>query len=73
MELARVGDRRDYWLGHVAAFRDSGETLKVYCERHGLTAKTFRTWRTRLDSNAALRSVPLQDRVLLEGGRRERS
>ena len=73
MELAHVRDRRDYWLGHVAAFRDSGETHKAYCERHGLTIKTFRSWRSRLDGNAALHSSVSRVATSAEGGSRERS
>jgi len=43
-----VGDREQFWQAHVDACRVSGETQKIYCERHGITAKTFRSWRMRL-------------------------
>jgi len=41
-------DREQFWRTHVDSSRVSGETQKAYCERHGLTPKTFRSWRTRL-------------------------
>ena len=66
-------DRRKYWLGHVAAFRDSGETLKAYCEQQGLTTKTFRSWCSRLDADATPGSSVPQAGTLLEVGSRERS
>lgn len=66
-------DRQKYWLEHVTAFRDSGETLKAYCERHGLIAKTFRSWRVRMDDNATTGSSVPQVDARLEGGNRERS
>ena len=43
-----MGDREQFWQTHVDACRASGETQKLYCERHGLAPKTFRTWRVRL-------------------------
>ncbi len=28
---------RDYWSRHVAAWRQSGQSRKAYCEEHGLS------------------------------------
>jgi len=43
-----VGDREQFWQAHVDACGVGGETRKLYCERHGITPKTLRTWRSRL-------------------------
>ncbi len=43
-----MGDREQFWQTHVDACRVSGETQKIYCERHGIGPKTFRKWRARL-------------------------
>ncbi len=43
-----MGDREQFWQAHVDACRVSGETQKIYCERHGIGPKTFRKWRARL-------------------------
>lgn len=43
-----MGDREQFWQAHVDACRASGGSQKTYCERHGITPKTLRTWRARL-------------------------
>lgn len=43
-----MGDRDQFWQTHSDACRVSGETQKLYCERHGIAPKTFRKWRARL-------------------------
>jgi len=43
-----MGDREQFWQAHVDACRVSGDSQKVYCERQGITSKTFRKWRSRL-------------------------
>ena len=43
-----MGDREQFWQTHVDACRVSGVSQKTYCERHGITPKTFRKWRARL-------------------------
>ena len=49
-----MGDREQFWQAHVDACRVSGETQKTYCERHGITPKTLRTWEARLAGAARL-------------------
>jgi transposase len=46
--LNAVDDREQFWIGHVEAFQAAGGLQKHYCERHGLTPRTFRTWRIRI-------------------------
>lgn len=43
-----MDDRKQFWIGHVEGFQAAGGSQKHYCERHGLTPRTFRTWRTRI-------------------------
>ena len=47
-----VEDREQFWQAHIDACRMSGITQKAYCERHDITPKTFRIWRTRLAAAA---------------------
>jgi transposase len=49
-----MGDREQFWQTHVDACRVSGDTQKTYCERHGITPKTLRTWQARLAGAPAL-------------------
>ena len=43
-----MGSREQFWQAHVDACRVSGIIQKAYCERNGITPKTYRIWRTRL-------------------------
>lgn len=47
-----MDDRNQFWIAHVEAFQGAGGSQKHYCERHGLTPRTFRTWRTRIMGSA---------------------
>ncbi len=49
-----MGDREQFWQTHVDACRVSGISQKAYCERHGITPKTFRKWRARLAGAAQM-------------------
>jgi len=39
---------RALWRGHFEAWRLSGLTQREYCERHGLSLKSFGNWRGQL-------------------------
>ena len=39
---------RALWRGHFEAWRLSGLTQREYCERHGVSLKSFRNWRGQL-------------------------
>jgi len=39
---------RALWCGHFEAWRLSGLTQREYCERHGLSLKSFGNWRGQL-------------------------
>jgi len=67
-----MGDREQFWQTHVDACPVSGETQKTYCERHGISPKTFRKWRGRLAGAAhviAADGEPLGGEV--KGGAKE--
>jgi len=51
-DLNAVDNRKQFWIAHVEAFQATGGSQKHYCERHGLTPRTFRTWRTRIMGGA---------------------
>lgn len=60
-----MDDREQFWVAHVEAFQAAGGSQKHYCERHGLTPRTFRTWRTRI-MGGAKPMAPVADRHAVE-------
>ena len=48
-----LGDREQFWRDHVAGWKSSGLSLRLYSERHGLKAGTLGYWNSRLKALAA--------------------
>jgi transposase len=48
-----LGDREHFWREHVAGWKSSGLSLRLYSERHGLKAGTLGYWNSRLKAQAA--------------------
>ena len=48
-----LGDREQFWREHVAGWKSSGLSLRLYSERHGLKAGTLGSWNSRLKARAA--------------------
>ena len=48
-----VGDREHFWRDHVAGWKSSGLSLRLYSEEHGLKAGTLGYWNSRLKAQAA--------------------
>jgi hypothetical protein len=46
-------DREQFWRDHVAGWKGSGLSLRLYSERHGLKAGTLGYWNSRLKAGAA--------------------
>ena len=46
-------DRQQFWRDHVAGWKSSGLSLRLYSERHGLKAGTLGYWNSRLKAQAA--------------------
>lgn len=44
-----------YWRGHVDAQASSGDSIRGYCRRHGLSEPSFHSWRRELDKRDAQR------------------
>jgi transposase len=47
------GDREQFWRVHVAGWKSSGLSLRLYSEQHGLKAGTLGYWNSRLKDRAA--------------------
>jgi transposase len=47
------GDREQFWRDHVADWKSSGLSLRLYSEQHGLRAGTLGCWNSRLKARAA--------------------
>src|SRR3954470_13668640 len=48
-----VGDREQFWRDHVAGWKSSGLSLRLYSKEHGLKAGTLGYWNSRLKAQAA--------------------
>ena len=48
-----LGDREQFWREHVACWKSSGLSLRLYSERHGLKAGTLGYWNSLLKAQAA--------------------
>jgi transposase len=46
-------DRQQFWRDHVAGWKSSGLSLRLYSERHGLKAGTLSYWSSRLKARSA--------------------
>jgi len=53
------GDREQFWRDHVASWKSSGMSLRLYSEEHGLKAGTLGYWNSRLKAQAADAGYPL--------------
>ena len=53
-----LGDREQFWREHVAGWKSSGLSLRLYSERHGLKAGTLGYWNSRLKAGAVKISSP---------------
>src|SRR3954465_7960584 len=47
------GDREQFWRDHIAGWKSSGMSLRLYSEEHGLKAGTLGYWNSRLKAQAA--------------------
>lgn len=45
-------DRQQFWRDHVAGWKSSGLSLRLYSEQHGLKAGTLGYWNSRLKAQA---------------------
>ena len=48
-----LGDREQFWRDHIAGWKSSGLSLRLYSERHGLKAGTLGYRNSRLKAHAA--------------------
>jgi transposase len=46
-------DREQFWRDHIAGWKSSGMSLRLYSEEHGLKAGTLGYWNSRLKAQAA--------------------
>jgi transposase len=55
----RKAAKEHFWREHLAAWRRSGLSVRVYCHRHALAQPTFYLWRRNLEQTSAA-STPNQ-------------
>jgi len=48
-----ASEREAFWRGHVAAWQGSGESIRGYCRRRGLSKSSFHAWRRVLGQRDA--------------------
>jgi len=56
------------WGGHLAAWRESGESIAGYCRRHGLLEQSFHYWKKVLSSEGGDASGTLDVGACVAGG-----
>ena len=49
------GDREQFWRDHIAGWKSSGLSLRLYSEEHGLKAGTLGYW----NASARCLEIPL--------------
>ena len=52
--LEERGPTRAFWRSHFEVWKLSGLTQREYCERHGLSLKSFGNWRGQLKREDAV-------------------
>ncbi len=52
---------REFWMGHVRAWRVSAITQRAYCEQHGLKLSALGYWSRRDEGQVTLVPVKLQE------------
>ena len=43
-----IQEKRRFWTDHLASWRSSGLSQRMYCQRHGLSLYTLYYWRNKL-------------------------
>jgi putative transposase len=56
MRLRRLGAQA--WRGLLARFAESGLTAAAFCEREGISSKSFYRWRSRLSRSPDQAQLP---------------
>ena len=54
-------DREQFWRDHIAGWKSSGLSLRLYSEEQGLKAGTLSYWSSRLKARAADAPAPLSE------------
>ncbi len=54
-----MSEAAERWRRHVAGWRRSGQTARIYAAVHGLSAGTLKWWSSRLGQDVAPASVAL--------------
>jgi hypothetical protein len=65
--VRKIGPRDEAWRARLAAQKQSGVSVKQFCEQQGLTEQSFYYWRKRLQAPASMRFA------LVEAGPRQGS
>lgn len=47
-QMYEQSERRDYWLGHIRGWSESGLSQTKYCETKDISYHSFQYWRKRL-------------------------
>ena len=63
--VKKMGPRDEAWRARLAAQKQSGVSVKQFCERQGLTEQSFYYWRKRLQAPTSMRFA------LVEAGPRQ--
>jgi hypothetical protein len=59
----RTQQKWDAWRGLIQQWRQSGLTIRVFCQDHGVSEPSFYAWRRRIEAEAAAESATVSHRV----------
>ena len=55
----RSSEREQFWRELIAAWKQSGQSVREFCQARGVTTASFYVWRRRLAAHDRLRPKPL--------------
>jgi transposase-like protein len=56
--MARRIDKQQYWRGIVRCWRRSGQTVRAFCDEHGLSEQSFYGWRRTIEEQDQQAQTP---------------
>jgi transposase-like protein len=59
----RTQQKWDAWRGLIQQWRQSGLTIRVFCQRHGVSEPSFYAWRRRIEAEADGESAAADQRL----------
>jgi hypothetical protein len=63
MTMARQSEKELYWRGVVGRWQRSGQTIRSFCDAHGLSEQCFYAWRRTIAERDQRQAADIPDFV----------